>query len=163
MARDAEPPAVLRMRVDLASAPVASPWPPGVVLRTYATADAPALHALLVHGYRHGGGSVAPLADWQPALEGDAEFDPALVLLAADDDGLVGAVVCWASGFVKDLVVVERGRGRGLGAALLGEGVARLGARGARAVELKVHATNAPAIRLYERAGFRVVETLPPP
>ena len=162
MAGDAEPPAVLRMRVDLGHAAAAPPWPAGVAVRTYAAADAPALHALLVHAYRNGGGEVAAFDRWLPALEGDAEFDPALVLLAADDDGLAGAAICWTSGFVKDLVVHERRRGAGLGGALLGEALARLRARGARSVDLKVHATNAAAIRLYERAGFRVVEVLAP-
>ena len=149
------------MRVDLESAPAAPPWPAAVTVRAYDPTDAPALHALLVHAYRDGGGSVDALDRWQPALEGDAEYEPRLVLLAADDDGLAGAAICWTSGFVKDLVVHERGRGRGLGAALLGEALARLQVRGARQVELKVHATNAGAIRLYERAGFRVVEVLP--
>ena len=83
------------------------------------------------------------------------------MLLAADDGGLAGAAICWTSGFVKNIVVHERWRGRGLGAALLADALARLAARGARRVELKVHATNAAAIRLYS-AGFRVVEVLPP-
>jgi ribosomal protein S18 acetylase RimI-like enzyme len=38
--------------------------------------------------------------------------------------------------------------------------LATFAARGVDAVELKVHADNAGAIRLYERVGLRVVERL---
>ncbi len=46
-------------------------------------------------------------------------------------------------------------RGRGLGQLLLGEALAACPGRRFFRVELEVFASNAPAIRLYERAGFR--------
>jgi ribosomal protein S18 acetylase RimI-like enzyme len=122
--------------------------------------DAQRLHALLVQAYRHGGGSVAEFATWLPQMTGDEEYDPALWTLAETPDGLVGACLCWTSGFVKDLVVAESGRGRGLGEALLRHAFAAFVARGTSSVELKVHGDNAAAIRLYERVGMRVVEPL---
>ncbi len=151
----------LRMRIDL-PAPAAEPaWPEGVSVRTFRPDDANGLHALLEHGYRNGGGSVAPLQAWYPALTDDSEFDPALVVLVEGADGLAAASICWTSAFVKDLVVHEAWRRRGLGEALLRRAFETFEERGADGVELKVEAGNAPAIRLYERVGMRVVERLP--
>jgi ribosomal protein S18 acetylase RimI-like enzyme len=99
---------------------------------------------------------VAEFATWLPQMTGDEEYDPALWTLAETSDGLAGACLCWTSGFVKDLVVAERWRERGLGEALLRHAFAAFVARGTTRVELKVHGDNARAIRLYERVGMRV-------
>ena len=153
--------AVLRMRIALPAGTAAPAWPDGFAVRTFRDDDASALHALLVHGYRHGGGSVAPFAAWLPALTGDVEFDPELVVLAEAAGGLAAASICWTSAFVKDLVVHESWRRRGLGEALLRRAFRTFEERGAHHVDLKVEADNPPAIRLYERVGMRVVERLP--
>ena len=73
---------------------------------------------------------------------------------------LVGTVLCWTSAFVKDLVVRESRRRRGLGEALLRHVFEAFATRGAPAVELKVESTNLSAVALYERLGMRVVERL---
>jgi ribosomal protein S18 acetylase RimI-like enzyme len=161
------------MRVELDRSLVSEPtWPDGIELRSFTDDYAGALHALLVHGYRHGGGSVAPFDAWLPQMTGDEEFDPDLWFLAESDPAeqdvelvsgeaaLAGAALCWTSAFVKDLVVHEAWRRRGLGEALLRHVFWTFAVRGAAAVELKVEAANAGAIRLYERAGMRVVERL---
>jgi ribosomal protein S18 acetylase RimI-like enzyme len=153
---------VLRMRVELESIALAPPrWPDGVRVRPFALADAAALHALLVHGYRQGGGSVKAFDLWFPELTSDAEFDRELCLLADGDQALAGVALCWTSGFVKDLVVHESWRRRGLGEALLRQVFVAFAARAAQAVELKVESTNLAAVRLYERVGFHIVERLP--
>jgi ribosomal protein S18 acetylase RimI-like enzyme len=97
-------------------------------------------------------------------MTSDAEFDPELWFLAEVEDGsLAGAVLCWTSAFLKDLVVHESWRGRGLGAALVHQVLDEFRDRGARAVELKVASDNpSGAQRLYERLGFVLVERLPP-
>lgn len=149
---------VWRMRVPLEGDALRSPrWPVGVAVRTFTPADAGAVHALLVHGYRRGGGSVAEFHAWLPAMLGDSEYAARLWFLAADGETLAGVALCWTSAFVKDLVVHESWRRRGLGEALLRHVFRTFAERGATAVELKVDATNAPAIRLYERAGMRAV------
>jgi ribosomal protein S18 acetylase RimI-like enzyme len=151
-----------RMRVDLeGNAPGEPAWPEGIRVSTFRQEDAGALHALLEHGYRKGGGSVDGFETWLPAVTGDGEFDPSLWFLARAEDRLAGAALCWTSAFVKDLVVHESWRRRGLGEALLRRVLTEFAARGAAAVELKVHATNAGAVRLYERLGFVVVERIP--
>jgi ribosomal protein S18 acetylase RimI-like enzyme len=151
---------VLRMRIDLRSEIPEPTWPEGSGLRTFHLSDGPRLHALLEHGYRHGGGSVDAYDLWLPALTGDSEFDPELVFLVEVGDELAAAVICWTSGFVKDIVVHETWRRHGLGEALLRHVFRTFTARGADGVELKVQAQNAPAIRLYERVGMRTVERL---
>jgi len=75
-------------------------------------------------------------------------------------DELAAAAICWTSGFVKDIVVHETWRRHGLGEALLRLVFRTFARRKADHVELKVHADNAPAIRLYERVGMRVVERI---
>jgi ribosomal protein S18 acetylase RimI-like enzyme len=122
--------------------------------------DAMAVHSLLEHGYRAGGGSVAAFEAWLPQMTGDAAYDPELWFLAENRSVAVGAVVCWTSGFVKDLVVRESWRGRGVGEALMRHALGAFLARGVTAVELKVHAENERAVRLYGRLGFRTIETL---
>jgi ribosomal protein S18 acetylase RimI-like enzyme len=151
----------LHMRIDLPAAVAEPAWPEGVAVRTLRPDDAADLHALLAHGYRNGGGSVAPQEEWYSALTGDSEFDPELVVLVEGADGLAAASICWTSAFVKDLVVHEAWRRRGLGEALLRRAFRTFEERGADHVDLKVEADNASAIRLYQRVGMRTVERLP--
>jgi ribosomal protein S18 acetylase RimI-like enzyme len=154
-------PGVFRMRIELGAAARRDPvWPDSVRVRTFRTEDAKALHSLLVHCYRRGGGSVAAFERWLPDMTTDEEFDPELWFLAESDGVLIGAVLCWTSAFIKDVVVHESWRGRGVGEALLLHALGTFARRGATTVELKVESTNAPAIRLYERLGMRIVERL---
>jgi len=55
---------------------------------------------------------------------------------------------------ILSVAVFQRQRGRGLARNLLGLHLRRLAGLGARAVFLEVDEHNAPAIRLYQRAGF---------
>ena len=152
------------MRRPLEDDPPTPAWPEGSGVRSFRPEDAPAVHALLSHAYRGGGGSVDPFESWLPAMTSDAEFDPELWFLAEAEDGsLAGAALCWTSAFLKDLAVHEAWRGRGLGAALIHHVLGEFRGRGAPAVELKVASDNpSGAQRLYERLGFVVVERLPP-
>jgi GNAT superfamily N-acetyltransferase len=60
-----------------------------------------------------------------------------------------------AAGFVHDLVVDDRVRGRGIGARLAETAAAWLESRGAPRVMLWTAQKNGPAQRLFERLGFR--------
>ena len=149
------------MRVELSPARHREPiWPHGVYPRSFEPSDAEPLHSLLEHGYRRGGGSVAAFREWLVAMTGDEEFDPDLWFLAECQGILVGAVLCWTSAFVKDVVVHESFRRRGLAEALLLQAFNALSTRGATTVELKVEADNHSAVRVYERLGMQVVERL---
>jgi ribosomal-protein-alanine N-acetyltransferase len=60
-----------------------------------------------------------------------------------------------------DIAVGPRDRGRGLGKSLLAAAVAAARSWGSSKLTLEVSAANAPALRLYERAGFRIVGRRP--
>lgn len=59
--------------------------------------------------------------------------------------------------YISSLSVVPAERGRGVGAALLEDAVRKVRSRGGGKIVLSVIAPNPPAVRLYERAGFRTV------
>jgi uncharacterized protein (DUF2132 family) len=129
-------------------------WPEGVAVRTFEPSDAPAVHALLLEAYRHGGGEVPPYPAWRPAFLGDSEFEAESCFLAFEGVELIGAALCWNTAFVKDLCVAERFRRRGIGTGLLAHALHHFAARGAPAVRLKVDADNERALELYGRLGF---------
>jgi ribosomal protein S18 acetylase RimI-like enzyme len=150
----------LRMRIALPSEIPSPTWPEGMSVGGFERSGGRQLHALLEHGYRRGGGSVEVYDRWLPALTGDSEFEPQLCFLVHSGDDLAAAAICWSSGFVKDLVVRESWRRRGLGESLLHLAFRTFQARGATHVELKVQSQNASAIRLYERVGMRTIERI---
>jgi mycothiol synthase len=136
-------------------------WADGIAIRTYADADAPVVKALLDRAY--GGWDATyvarPLDDWLAFMTAHDEFDPALWFLAEQDGELVACALHWREhqgrGWLKDLVVDEGQRGRGLGTALIRHGLAAYAARGAERVGLKVdegNPTGAPG--LYAALGF---------
>lgn len=65
------------------------------------------------------------------------------------------------SGEILNLAVAPERRRGGLGAALLDEGLTRLGDNGTASVFLEVRESNAAARELYQRRGFRVVGMRP--
>jgi ribosomal protein S18 acetylase RimI-like enzyme len=68
--------------------------------------------------------------------------------------------------YLISMWVAPEARGRGIGAALVAEVIAWARGRGLRRLLLDVGAHNAPALRLYERAGFAptgAMGALPPP
>jgi ribosomal protein S18 acetylase RimI-like enzyme len=152
---------VLRMWRSL-DTDVAEPvWPEGVVVRTYTDADARAVQALLDEAYRGWDETYVPREhdDWVKWMTEHDEFDPALWFLVERDGELVACGLHWkyydGRGWVKDLVVREAERGRGLGKALLLHGLVEYRRRGADRVGLKVDVDNPTgAPQLYERAGF---------
>jgi mycothiol synthase len=136
-------------------------WPDGVTVRSYTDADGTAVHALLDEAYSGWDSTYAPLshAGWLAFMTDHAEFDPELWFLVERDGTLVATALHWKEwagrGWVKDIVVSESERGRGLGKALLRHGFQAYKARGADRVGLKVDSTNPTgAVQLYEREGF---------
>ena len=118
-----------------------------------------ALHRLLQLSYAGGGGTVGSFDQWWWPLVEDSEFDPALVLIAADAPGTpVGLAQCWTSGFLKDLVVAPDARDRQIGSWLLDTTFSAFAARGAPHIDLKVEGDNVAAQRFYARHGMVAVE-----
>jgi GNAT superfamily N-acetyltransferase len=135
-------------------------WPDGVVVRTYREADGPAVKRLLDDAYSWDVTyAPRPYDDWVQWMTAHDEFDPELWFLVARGGELVACELNWkpvaGRGWVKDLVVREGERGRGLGKALLHHTFAAYDRCGVTRVGLKVDAANPTgAPQLYERVGF---------
>jgi len=132
-------------------------WVPGITVRTFDPEDAEAVHALLDEAYRAWDQHYVPVSHdaWVRGMTGDAEFDPTVWWLAEREGALAGCALHWSSGWLKDLAVRTSERGRGLGEALVREGLIEFARRGVARVGLKVDAANPTgAVGLYERLGF---------
>lgn len=126
------------------------------------------LGRLTVEAYR-GSDQIAEGSGYEAVLADCASRAADADLLAAVDDTtgavLGGVTFCLAGSpyaeLARDgeaefrmLAVAPAAQGRGVGAALVRECLARAAAAGAHAVVLCTHDGNGPARRLYERAGF---------
>jgi mycothiol synthase len=154
---------ILRMWRRLSEPFAEAEWPSDVHVRTYSDADGEHVHALLDAEYS--GWDPHHVArtheSWLAFMTGHDEFDPALFFLVERDGELVACALHWKEsnrrGWVKDIVVRESERGRGLGKALLQHGFRAYADRGVHQVGLKVDSSNPTgAIQLYERLGFAV-------
>jgi len=155
---------VLLMRRELDGAIEPPLWPAGISVQTLdAKPDRKLLqaaHAVLEPGYWEGGGGAPIFRKWWNALRKDEEYDPALIFIATDGEGVAGLAQCWTSAFVKDLAVAARARRQGLGRALMLEAFAEFARRGAAHVDLKVREDNPGAIALYHSLRMRTIERL---
>ncbi len=136
-------------------------WPSDITVRTYSSTDAQRVHALLDASYSGWDPDYTVLEhdDWLAFMTDHDDFDPEMWFLCERGDDLVACVLLWRGherkGWVKDIVVSESERGRGLGRALLEHGFREYRAREVERVGLKVDASNPTgAPQLYERVGF---------
>ena len=102
-----------------------------------------------------------PVRTWRRLLRGHA-----LSYVAVSDGEIIGAAVyLYREGTrvarLYSLIVSPEHRGQGIATALLNAGERDAVARDRDRVRLEVRASNVPAIRLYERHGFRVMAKLP--
>jgi mycothiol synthase len=147
-----------RLRADLARVPAA----PAAPLRTFEPGDEAAVHRLIQDAFAEIDGSEPEtLEAWRAKGLGKPGHDPTLWLLLDDDEGLVGAALGerWekGTGYVGELAVAARARGRGHGRALLLGLFDAFRRAGLRHAELSVHGRNRGALALYESAGMRSV------
>ena len=136
-------------------------WTAGVAVRSYTDADGTRVQALLDATYAAwDDGYVARSHDgWLSFMTKHDDFDPTMWFLVERDGELVACALHWRAhqgrGWVKDIVVREDERRRGLGKALIHHGFREYAARGVERVGLKVDSTNPTgAPQLYERLGF---------
>ena len=151
-----------RMEIVLAGEPALPAPPPGLTIRPYRPAeDDRPLHAAHQDAFRELWEFAAqPLDDWLRSRQEREDYHPELWQLAVEGDEIAGAALCFGAdgfGWVLDLFVGERWRGRGLGLSLLMTGFRELERHGFPRVGLEVDSANPTgATRLYERAGMRV-------
>ena len=152
---------ILRMRKDLTGIIEQPLLPAGVGLKKLGPNPNMALvkgmHGVLEAGYWVGGGGAPIFPQWWKALRKDYEFDPALVLLAVDADGVVGMAQCWKSAFVKDLAVHPRARRSGVGRALMLAVFHEFAGRSATHVDLRTREENSNAHAFYRSLGMTLV------
>ena len=136
-------------------------WLEGLSVRTYTDTDAERVQALLDELYSGWDPDYVARshAGWLMFMTEHEDFDPAMWFLVERDGELVACALHWKEsqgrGWVKDIVVRESERGRGLAKALLHHGFRAYAERGADRVGLKVDSTNPTgAPQLYERLGF---------
>ena len=149
------------MGVDLPAELPPPAWPDDVLVRTFREEDARGLKELLDLAYSEEPHHV-PLSyeDWRTFMLTDPSFDPEAWFLAFEGGGMVGAVLNWKEGYVKDLVVHPDGRRRGLGKALMLHTFAEFARRGIPRVTLKTDSINpTQAWKLYERLGMEAERT----
>ena len=135
------------MRVELEVAPVQPEWSEGISLRTFVPEDEPRLYAADMETFEdHWEFVRVPLEEWRAWLVEHPRFDPSLWFLIEEGPELpVRARRPW--------------RRRGLGLALLRHAFGEFHRRGMTRVGLDVDAENLTgAVRLYERAGMRIVK-----
>ena len=136
--------------------------PPGVSLRPYVSPEDDRLgwqllgevfadhYAIDPKSFEDHTADVLDHERWDPGLAAFAvvEGEPAGIVVAEIIDGV---------GWIDDVGVRERFRGRGIGRALLEHGFELLAARGVDRIQLNVDSQNATgATRLYERAGMHI-------
>jgi mycothiol synthase len=160
---------LLTMRHELTGPPPEPRWPAGVTTRRFRPGRDEE-RVWRAHQAAFGDVPTAlplELEEWvEDRVLRDPAFDPSLTVLATDDDGeVVGLAVCRAGaegapeeGWIRDLGVVPAWRGRGLGMALLLDALRTFRVRGLTGAALEVDdVTIGAAVRLYERAGLRIV------
>lgn len=105
--------------------------------------------------------------DWRRLVEAGRQFETNFVAVAREGQQPLGAV--WAEvahhpyllleiGVISWIYVDPSARGQAVGDALVGAALDWMRARRLPLVELSVIADNERAVRLYERAGLRVVD-----
>ena len=136
-------------------------WDKGAVVRAYEVPDGEPVHALLDEAYAGWDPNYVPRSheSWLSFMTGHDDFDPALFFLVERDGDLVACALHWKEfdgrGWVKDIVVRQSERSRGLGKALLHHAFRAYRERGVTRVGLKVDSTNPTGgLQLYERLGF---------
>jgi mycothiol synthase len=145
-----------RLRADLADAPAA----PEAPLRTFQPADEAAVYRLIQDAFAEiDGFERQPLEQWRARTLAKEGHDDSLWLLLEDAEGLAGAALGerWedGTGYVAELAVAARARGRGHGRALLLGLLDVFRRAGLTHGELSVHGRNRSALRLYESVGMR--------
>jgi ribosomal protein S18 acetylase RimI-like enzyme len=140
-------------------------WPEGITATAYDPSRRDELLGILIGSYEEtldcpGLGGMRRPEDILAGHQATGIFEPALWTILREGETGIGALLLNPSpdrGVVElvYLGLVKSARGRGLGALLLRHGLRTLAGRRERRITLAVDEANAPALRLYDREGFR--------
>jgi ribosomal protein S18 acetylase RimI-like enzyme len=149
------------MTIDVDPSTPAPPWPDGVsVVAVRGPEDAGLVTDLLEVSFADHPGNAPFSLETITHVLGDAVLNRDASVVAHDDDGPVGLVLCRdrpSTGYVWVIGVVPRARRRGLGGALLQHAFHRYATLGRTTVELDVDGGNdSGALTVYARAGMTV-------
>jgi mycothiol synthase len=137
-----------------AQLPPADP-PAGLTLSPWGQADPARFYAVYHAAFRDRPGFPGwSQARWVEWISDDEDFRAGWTLLASLGSADVGFIVGDATGWITQMGVVPSARGRGIGAALIGEAVRHMRSAGLEAISLNVNVNNQPAAALYRRLGF---------
>lgn len=151
-----------RMIIDLKAGYPAPFAPEGIEIRVYRPGlDDRVLHSVVEESFSaHFRFAPEPHEEWIQRRTDHSEFDPTLWLIAWDGDEAAGGILAYRFvdlGWIRELGVRERWRGRGIGKALLLAAFRAFDQREQYRVGLGVDAANATgATRLYEDVGMHV-------
>jgi mycothiol synthase len=132
--------------------------PPGVTIRSWRDTDAAAVVAVNGAAFAHHPEQGAMDEDNLARRMAEPWFDPAGLLIAEDESGVLG--FHWTKqhdaqhGEVYVVGVAPAAQGRGLGRQLTLAGLHHLAGLGVDEVLLYVESDNAPAVAVYSRLGF---------
>jgi ribosomal protein S18 acetylase RimI-like enzyme len=141
------------MRIDLTAGAPRPPWPDGTTLTGWSDATAARFHAVYDASFRERPGFPGWTAEeWIEGVDEDGLRPGWSVLATVPDIGDAGFVTA-SDGWIDQVGVLPEARGRGIGAALVGEALCRMRADGATFAWLNVNVDN-PAAALYRRLGF---------
>jgi mycothiol synthase len=111
----------------------------------------------------HFGSHRRTVEQWRHQMIDMRPYNPALWVIAWEDDRIVGECLCNPSqqggpkdGWVSVVGVHESWRGKGLARAVLTEGLRRLQLAGFDTAGLHVDSENVPAVKLYQRLGMDI-------
>lgn len=152
-----------RMRADLAEPPAAPRWPEGFSVRTMEPADERQTQALIEVAFVRPDRAAVSFEEWRRFIVEREDFDRSLAFLALRGDEIAGAAMCLLNaggdeGWVRQLAVDARYRGRGLGQALLLHSFGEFYRRGAKRAGLGVDANNPSATKLYLGVGMYALQ-----
>ena len=163
------------MRIDLKEAPPAAAWPEGIAVRpAKVDVELEKLARSSREAFRDHWGHVEQpfeqdLEEWRSWIDSLGERrDPTLWFVAHDGDEIAGlgffsteVAGDTTRSYVETLSVRPAYRKRGVALALLHHGFGEVHRRGYAAVELDMDSENLTgALRLYERAGMRVIRKI---
>ena len=154
-----------RMEKDLETGLQDPAWPSGIESRAFRRGkDELTVYTALAEAFGEDDDDLPDAEEWARNVVNDPRAEPALWLLAWEDDVAAGAVVCsfaGGRGIVERLAVRPAWQGRGIGGALLRAAFQVLYRRGATEAVLAVQLGVAvEALDLYRRAGMTEVRRI---